>query len=505
VQRVAIIDLGSNTARLVAYAYEPQRRYQLIDELRAVVRLSQGMGSDGLIRDDAFERGIEALRGFRSYCDAAGIDAIHATATSAVRAASNRESFLAAAEARAGISLQLLDEQAEAAAGVVAVANSLPLTDALVLDVGGGSAQLSLMQARRFAKGASWLIGAVRATEAYLPSDPPKKREIKALQKHVRKLVTPFARTLPPGLPLVGMGGTVRNLAEIQQKREGYPIDLLHGYVLEREALRAVTSELLAKSVKERKGILGLSSDRADIIAAGALVVLELLELLGAPRLTISGQGIREGLFYSYLLADKAEPLLSDVRAFSVLNLMRRYYDQFAHNRHVQKLALSLFDQLGPLHRYSAFERQLLADAALLHDIGMAVNYYDHHKHGFYLTMSAALPGLSHREQALVALLVRYHRKGTPSDQGLAGLLQEGDMTRVSKLAALLRLAEYLERAKAQRVKGVRCHCQEGKVRIEALAEEDPAIEVIEAAKRSELFASAFGVEVEVVTARHGF
>jgi exopolyphosphatase/guanosine-5'-triphosphate,3'-diphosphate pyrophosphatase len=502
VQRVAIIDRGSNTARLVAYAYEPGRRYQLIDELRAVVRLSQGMGEDGLIREDAFARGIEALRGFRSYCDAAGIAAIHATATSAVRAATNRESFLAAAEARAGITLQLLDEQAEAAAGVVAVANSLPLADALVLDVGGGSAQLSLMGERRYVKGASWPIGAVRTTEAFLHSDPPKKRELKALQKHVCKLVTPFARTLPPGLPLVGMGGTVRNLAEIQQKREGYPIDLLHGYALGREALREVSGELLAKSVKERKGIPGLSSDRADIIAAGALVVLELLDQLGAPRLTVSGQGIREGLFYPHLLAHQSEPLLADVRAFNVLNLMRRYYDHPTHNLHVQKLALELFDQLKPLHHYGAFERRLLADAALLHDIGMAVSYYDHHKHGFYLTMSAALPGLSHREQALVALLVRYHRKGTPSDQGLGALLAEDDMTRVNKLAALLRLAEYLERAKAQRVMGVRCRYEDGKVRIEALATEDPAIEVIETTKRSELFASAFGVEVAVVTNR---
>lgn len=497
---VAIIDLGSNTARLVALAYSPNYSFKLIDELRDVVRLSEGMGDAKIIRAEAFERGLYTLQTFKAYCDAVGIREICATATSAVRDAANGASFLAAVAAKTGLKLRLLSGQAEAYYGVLAVANSFALEDAVVFDLGGGSAQLSLMRGRRFARGYSWPLGTVRLSERFLRSDPPKKKEIKALVKHVRAALSEVDLDLR-GLPLIAMGGTVRNLADIQQKRERYPLDLLHGYLLRAEALDSIVEELISKPVAERRAIPGLSADRADIIAAGALVVREVIAWLGVPGLVVSGQGLREGLFYPYLLDFQDPPLLADVREFSVHNLARLYYDRPAHNAHVRKLALSLFDQLGPLHGYGAFERELLAAAAIIHDIGMAVNYYDHHKHGYYLTLSAALPGFSHREQALLALLVRYHRKGKPDPQGVGGLLGEGDMERVHKLAALLRLAEYLERSKAQRVREVRCHLGQGYVQIEALAAGDARVEVRQANLRSDLLASAYGVKVEVVLA----
>ena len=496
-KRVAIIDLGSNTARLVVLAYDINRSYRLIDELREVVRLSEGMGDAAIIRADAFERGISALCTFRAYCDAVGITNIHATATSAVRDAANGESFLAAARERANLELRILAGEEEAYYGTLAVANSLPYQDAVVLDLGGGSAQLSLMKARQFVTGSSWPIGAVKMTERFFNQHPPKKKDVKALIKHVRKQVGNWYQD-KDALPVIGMGGTLRNLADIHHKKTNYPVDLLHGYELSKDALNDVVEDLLSKSVKERGDISGLNRDRADIIAAGGVVIRELLELSGASGIVISGQGIREGLFYPSLVTP-APHLVADVRAFSVENLARQYYDHPAHNQHVQMLALLLFDQLAELHSFGSFERDVLAAAALVHDIGMAVNYYDHHKHGFYLAMSAALPGFTHREQALIALLVRYHRKGKPDALSVEGLLLEGDMDRVMKLAALLRLAEYLERSKAQRVTNVRCHVSDKYVQIEVIAAGDAQVEVKEAALRSDLLENAYGVTVDVM------
>jgi len=499
-RRIGIIDLGSNTGRLIALAYQPGYSYKLIDELRDVVRLAEGMGAAKSIRAEAFERGLDTLSTFKAYCDAVGIDEICATATSAVRDAANGPDFLAAVEAKTGLRLRLLSSEEEAYYGVLAVANSFALDSAAVFDLGGGSAQLGLMEGRRFKRSYSWPLGAVRLTERFLLSDPPSKKELKALTKYVREALKQVDAGFG-GLPLVGMGGTVRNLGDIQQKREGYPIDLLHGYLLRQEALDKIVEEIISKPLAERRAIPGLGADRADIIAAGALVVREAVSLLGAPGLIISGQGLREGLFYPYLLSFQDPPLLTDVRGFSVHNLAYQYYNRPAHNAHVRKLALSLFDQLLPLHGYGTFERELLAAAASIHDIGMAVNYYDHHKHGYYLVLSAALPGFSHREQALLALLVRYHRKGRPEVQGVGGVLAEGDLERVHKLAALLRLAEYLERSKAQRVRDVRCHRSEGCLRVEALADGDARIEIKQANLRSDLLARAYGVKVEVALA----
>ncbi|MEJ2288542.1 MAG: Ppx/GppA phosphatase family protein [Deinococcales bacterium] len=478
---LGIIDLGSNTARLVVLVYRAGYRYRRLDELREVVRLSEGMGASRILRAEPFERGLEALRTFRSYCDAVGIEDIKATATSAVRAAVNGEAFVEAARQRAGIELEVLTGRQEAEYGALAIANSLDVQDAAVFDLGGGSMQLSVLQDRPF-----------------LTSDPPRGRELKALRKHVREALAPRLAQMPGRLPVVGMGGTLRNLANIVQSRSGYRPDLLHGYRLGRQALEELVAELAASTVEERRGIKGLNGDRADIIVAGGAVIAETLAALEADDVLISGQGLREGLFYPYLFPDDAH-LAPDVREFSALNLMREYYDNPAHNEHVRRLSLQLFDQLATLHGLGAQERSLLSAAALVHDIGMAVDYYAHHKHGMYLVMGRAMPGFSHREQILIALLVRYHRRGSPADQGYGAVLEPGDVGRLGKMAGMLRLAEYLERSKAQRVRAVRCHLGNGYLQVEALSDGDAEIEVREAAARSDLMASSLGVTVEIV------
>jgi len=499
VRSAGIIDLGSNTARLVVMVYRPGYRYQRLDELREVVRLPEGMGGSGILRAAPFERGLQALRTFRSYCDANAIDDVRATATSAVRQASNGAAFVAAARERAGVVLEVLSGEEEARYGALAVANSLAVDDAVVFDLGGGSMQLSSLAGRRFAGGGAVPLGAVRMTEAFLEGDPPKPKALKALRRHVREVLAPRVAELPRGIPVVGMGGSLRNLANVVQSRSGYRPELLHGYRLERRALERLSDELAVMPVAARRDVKGLNRDRADIIVAGSVVIVEALAALDADEVIISGQGLREGLFYPYLFPE-GDHLAPDLRAFSILNLMREYYDNPAHNDHVRLLALELFDQLAPLHGLGPDARELLGAAALIHDIGMAVDYYAHHKHGMYLVMGRALPGFSHREQVLIGLLVRYHRRGAPADLGFGGALEAGDMERLTTLAGLLRLAEYLERSKAQRVRGLRCHLGDGVVQIEALSRGDAEIEVREAGLRSGLLAAALGITVEVVS-----
>lgn len=495
---VGIIDLGSNTARLVVLLYRADYRFQLLDELREVVRLSEGMGPSRILRAEPFERGLQALRTFRSYCDAVGIDDLRATATSAVRAAINGEAFVEAAQQRAGVELEILTGQQEAEHGALAVANSFDVQDAVVFDLGGGSMQLSRLRGRRFEQGGALPLGAVRTTEAFLTSDPPRGRELKALRRHVREQLAPRLAELPLGVAVVGMGGTLRNLANIVQSRTGYRPDLLHGYRLRREALEELVADLAGRSVQRRRDVKGLNRDRADIIVAGGVVIAETLAALQVDEVSISGQGLREGLFYPFLFPH-GDHLAPDVREFSALNLMREYYDNAPHNLHVRHLALQLFDQLADLHGLGAWERSVLAAAALVHDIGMAVDYYAHHKHGMYLVMGRAMPGFSHREQVLIALLVRYHRRGSPSDQGYGAVLEDGDLDRLTRLAGMLRLAEYLERSKAQRVRDVHCHLGDGYLQVEALSNGDAEIEIREAGARSDLMAASLGVSVEVV------
>lgn len=497
-KRIAIVDLGSNTAKLVALAYEPGRSWRQLDELRAVVRLSEGLEEGGALRPKPFARGLAALRTFASYARAAGVDDLVATTTSAVRDAANGAAFVAAAR-DLGVELRVLDGEEEARTGALAVANGLGVHDAVTLDLGGGSFQLAELRGRRWWRGASWPLGAVRATERYLRGDPPKAKGVKTLAEAARAAAEPWFAAGSTPTTLVGVGGTLRNLANAHQKRVGYPLDLLHGYRFPAADLRALATELAAMTTAQRAEVPGLNRDRADIVAAGAIAIAEVVAASGVAEVLVSGQGLREGLFYPFLLPDAPDHLLDDVRAFSVLNLMRQYHDDPAHNGHVRALALALFDGTAPLHGLGAAERELLGHAAWIHDIGMAVDYYRHEHHGLTLTLGRPLPGFDHREQVLLALLVRYHRKGTPAADGFEQVLAAGDVDRLRLLAGMLRLAEYLERGKAQRVAGVDVELDGDEVRVLARSEGDVHVELEAAWLRRDLLAGALGKRVAVL------
>ncbi|AEV16178.1 Exopolyphosphatase [Thermus sp. CCB_US3_UF1] len=488
---LAVLDLGSGTFRLVVYRYRPGLSYVLADELREAVALGEGL-AQGRIGLAALERGRKALRAFADFLQASPVDEVVSLATSAVRDAENGAQILA--EARAlGLDPRVLPGEEEARLGVLAVANALPLAEAWVVDQGGGSAQVSRMEGRAFRWGRALPLGALRLTEAFLASDPPTREEVKALEREVARHLK--ALPLEGGLPLVGLGGNIRAMARLHQKRRAYPLDLLHGAYLSREAVEELYQDLLRLPWRARAG-LGLQPDRARTLPASLAFFRTLMKRLRAPGLWVSGVGIREGVLFAHLLPPPH--LLPDPRAFAVENLFQRYPFALAHRDRVKALARELFLGLQPLHRYGEEEARLLEEAAHLHDIGMHLGYHDHHKHGAYLVLAEPLFGFSHREQALLALLVRYHRRGEPALGGLRPLFGRGDGRRLLRLSAILRLAEMLERSRAGRVRGVRVELGE-RIRLRLLAPEDPWVERVEAEKQGGLFLQAFGLPLEVV------
>ncbi|MER3482615.1 MAG: exopolyphosphatase [Meiothermus sp.] len=499
-QRLGIVDLGSGTSRLVVYLFEPGKHFRLVDEIREAVRLGQGLASDNRLTEAGMERALSALKLYADFAQATELEELRVIATSAARDAENGPEFLRQVRSL-GLNVRVLSGGDEARYGVLAVGNSFAFEDAWVMDLGGGSAQLSRMGERRYRYGVAYPLGAVRLTEMFLRADPPKKGEIEDLERFVRKEmrgVLEEVRSRP--LPLVAMGGTVRNLAKIAQKKENYPVDLIHGYFLSQKGLEDAVDELLDHPTAERRELDGLQADRADVIVAGALVYRTVLRESGLDGIWISGQGVREGVFYEEFLPKPH--LVPDVRGFAVRNLFARYPQDYGHTARVRHLCRQLFRLLEPLHGYGKAEETLLDEAALLHDIGMSVGYYDHHKHGEYLTMSAAIPGLTHREQALIALMVRYHRKGEPKAGMYKPLLEDGDNKRLLRLTTLLRITEYLERSRAGRVEGLEVSLEPKVVRVGLRSDEEPWVEIAETAKQGKLFQQAFGRELVLEWAR---
>lgn len=499
-RRVGIADLGSNTARLVVFEFEPGRWFQMIDSVREPVRLGEGLARDGRMGRAAVARALAAVELFEDYGSAVGLDELEILATSAVRDATNSDDVLGPIRDE-GYSVRVLPGEEEAELGVLAVANSFPESDGWVMDLGGGSAQVSRMEGRRYRGGRAYPLGAVRLTEKFFSQDPPAASEIEALEARVAAELGPIAKEIrASGWPLFAMGGTVRNLAKIDRGFRAYALPILHDYRLSHEGLDRVVETLLGMPLEQRRAVAGLRPDRADIIVAGALVYRWLMRAAELDEIRISGHGLREGALYRHLLP--SPHCIDDVRKFSVQNLARRHPQPALHLERVSILADDLFRALEPIHGLGAVERELLAAAAELHDVGTSLDYYRHEKHGEYILVSAPLPGFDHRELALLSLMVRYHRKGEPRVKAYDGLLDATDERVLAQLTACLRAAESLERSRAGRVREVEVDFDDSSIRLTLVADEEPAVELWEVRQHSALFEQAFGGRRLEVAAR---
>lgn len=505
-QRAGIIDLGSNSARLVVAEYAPGQAYRISEQVSRRVRLSANVGPDGALHPDAMDRALKTLVMFRTFLRARRIRHVIPVATAAVRDASNQAEFLRRVRLATGLRLRVLTGRQEAFVGALGAINSTGLREGIVMDVGGGSAEFSLIRKGRFRRGLTLPLGAVRLTEAFFgklnDGDVPAPAAVERLAEHIAAALEPLDwLEIGEAGQFVGLGGTVRALARIDREAGHYPLGLVHGYRIKRRRLDEWVDRLRRLAPKERsRTVDGLASDRGDIILAGAMVVAAALRRVGADRLLVSGQGLREGLLYQELLLEAASPVLRNTREFSVLNLARHFdYDEI-HSEHVYALADALFAQLQPITGYDAAERQWLWAAAQLHDIGTVVDYYDHHKHSAYILLGAGLPGYTHRELVLIAQMCLYHRKGQPSLAPYESMMKSGDPERLSRLAALLRLAEYLDRGRAQAVAGLRLHFDTSRARLAVRARPgaEAAVEVWEAQRNADLFEAAYGLKLEI-------
>ena len=537
-ERLAVVDLGSNSFRLVVFVAK-EESWRRTDEIYEPVRIGEGLAASGRLGEEPMRRALATLDVFDHFCRAADLhgDAVDAVATSAIRDAENAAGFLALARERTSLPIRVLSREEEARYGYLAAVNSTTLTDGCVLDLGGGSLQLVRVAERVAHELCSWRLGAVRMTERFLPANgPAKRKQIEELREHVADELARAAwlSHRDAGSRLVGIGGTVRNLAAAVQRASGLPAGGVQAAIVSREALGELVERLAALPARERSSVPGIKPARADLVLAGAIVVQGALLAGGFESLEVTEAGLREGVFFERLLADPRPipdgqpipdgrpPLFADLRRTSVLNLAAQYRPDAAHIDHVATLALAMFDELARLglHAGDRVERELLWAACMLHDIGMSVDYDDHHKHSRYLILNGGLPGYAPIEVAIIAQAARYHRKGMPDPGPLVALFGPGDAARLDRCAVLLRLAEDLERSRDQLVRATRftlvgapsdetdagagagaraqANGDGGEIELRLIADGESAVPRWAASRESELFARAFHRELLV-------
>jgi exopolyphosphatase / guanosine-5'-triphosphate,3'-diphosphate pyrophosphatase len=504
VERVAVIDMGSNSWRLVVFGYEPGTPWwSLVDEIREAVRIGAGMGeqkgSERVLRPDRVKLALHTAAVYSAFCRATGVDQIEALATSAIRDAVNGDELLAEIERTTGLGARVISGEEEARYGWLAIANSTTIEDGFGLDMGGGSVQTLRLEGRRLRASASLPLGSVRVSEEFLPGEKATAKGMRALRERVAADLAELGWWSGGGR-LVGIGGTIRNLAAAAMKRLDLPDIDVQGFALTRDAVEELIGELAERPASKRGGVRGIKPDRGDVILGGALVLAAMLDAGGFDAVEVTEAGLREGIFFERLLGTRE--LFMDVRQESVENLAHRFDTDQDHVNHVARLSLAMFDGLAAagLHELGDAERELLWAACILHDIGTAIDYDDHHRHSQYLILNAGLPGYSPRELVLIGLIARYHRKGEPDASQLGDLAEPRDAGRLRVLSGVIRLAEQLERSRDRSIRAVSVGTANGSVELLASTtpDGDPSVPIWAARQNSGLLSEAVGRPVEI-------
>ncbi|HUQ46152.1 MAG TPA: Ppx/GppA phosphatase family protein [Gemmatimonadaceae bacterium] len=449
-RRIAAIDIGSNSVRQIVADVTPDGGITVVDEMKAAPRLGADLDVTGVLGTTAMERAAEAVGRMATLARQLGASRIEAVATSAVRDAANGDQFVARVRQEAGLDLRIIDGAGEARLSwLSALAHfDVGVGRTVVMDIGGGSLELALAADGVLDDLVSLPFGALRLTERYLRGGTSPK----AMEKLRRTVRAALKDVLPRrdwrGAQLIGSGGTFTNLAGIHLARRGMLVARnVHATAVPRVDVEHILDALAAMPSDERRAVAGLNAERADIIVAGIAVAAEVMARIEARDVHVSRYGIREGLLLEIARVTPAVADPGEARERSVREFAARCHYEEGHASQVQRLALRLFDAFGARLGCTPGDRQTLADAALLHDVGYHINYDRHHKHSYHLILHAELLGITPAEQVVIANVARYHRGAPPKKKhrNFSGLDKEL-RDRILRLSAILRVADGFDR-----------------------------------------------------------
>ncbi len=485
--RLAAIDIGTNSVHMIVVQVRPDFSFEVIDREKEMVRLGAG-GLDGKkLTREAMGAALQALSKFERLARSHQVDEILAVATSATREAENGGAFLKAIERKTGVSPRIITGTEEARLIHLAAVYGVDTPKAaVVIDIGGGSVEITLGSGREVKFARSFKIGVIRLTQRFVDSDPIASRDERKMARFIGEQVDRYVEHIvEAGFDrVIGTSGTILSLGTVATAIDrGTPPDEVRNLRVPAKSLRRVRKMAVAMDLEERMRVPGQDPRRADLMVAGAVLLDALLKKLDADEITLCDLALREGVVLDYIHRHRRDiarvDRYPDVRKRSVVELAERCSWEGDHSRQVAALALGLFDQTRRVHGLGDKQREWLEVASFLHDIGNHISYKSHHRHSYYLIKNGNLRGFEPDEIEIIALLARYHRRATPkSDHDGFQDLDHTSRKTVEVLSAFLRLAETLDRSRHGVVKGLEVRERLGQLRIKVEAVGDAELEV---------------------------
>ena len=495
--RIAAIDVGSNSLHMVVAQADPDGSVTTLWRMKEMVGLGRISFPSRQLSADAMDRAISTLRRFQQAARARGCEKILAVATSAVREAENGGDFLRRARRELGMGVKVVSARDEARLIYLGVRHAVELGTRphFILDIGGGSVEFIVADRTKAALLESRKLGAARMTAQFVSTDPISPADLKALLAHYEKELAPVCDSILALKPVAALGtsGTMENLSAMcaaMDKRE-------NSGIVERDSLSRLLTKLIESRSKDRAAMSGLDDQRKDQVIAGALLVGELLRRLNLSEIRLCKSALREGIMLEYLnrhLPDlQIRRNVPDPRRRSVLDLARRCDWHQSHSEQVARLAADLFDCTKTLHGLGTEHRELIEYAAMLHDIGWHIAREGHHKHSQYLILHGDLKNFSREEIRIIANITRYHRKSPPKMSHKHFSALSANARKVVRVgAALLRIADGLDRSHSNVITGLSCQITRKRVEITLKARGDAELELWGARSKRDFFAAVF-------------
>jgi exopolyphosphatase/guanosine-5'-triphosphate,3'-diphosphate pyrophosphatase len=499
--RLAAIDIGTNSIRLIVA--EPLRggNYRILDEEKESARLGEHLGRTGRLEPAAIDKALDALRRMKQIAEGFQTTELKTIATCAVREAANGEEFVRRAREELGLEIEVIGAQQEALLAFSSVQRAFDLTGkhVAVVDIGGGSTEIVLALGNLVEAVYATRLGAVRLSEAYpdTATNAGYGELVEAIDRHLRKNTKNPVFT--PHL-LFGSGGTFTSLAAMTMAAKGQNGMPVRGYQVSRADVRHLLERLRKMPLKLRASVPGLSPDRADIIVAGLAIIDRVMERFEVNAVQVHNRGVRDGLLLSMIdrsLGTSVEP--SRDRDAALERLAASCGCEMQHSRHVARLAGSIFAQLAPHYHLNPADQVLLEAAAKLQDVGYLINYDQHHKHSYHLILHSRLEGFKPNELELIANVARYHRGAAPKRKHANfQKLSPRDQNRVRQMAAILRVAGGLDRSNTGQVTDVKVEMRKKELVLKISAAQYPEVDIWGARKRERLFEKVFDTKLAI-------
>ncbi|MDU7948504.1 MAG: Ppx/GppA phosphatase family protein [Clostridium sp.] len=495
--RVGIIDIGPSSLRLMLTEVNEHGYFKIIDELKTSIRLCHDLVTDYGICNENSKTILSTLRAYKSLCTVSGANKIFAVATESLREAKNKDILLPLIKKELDIDIRVLSCDEEIYYNFLGIKRSIYIGNSLMIEVAGTDTHLAWVQGDKILKSITLPIGSVNLTYKFNLRDRILPQDLTDTFEFITSKLNDIDWLMETKFDsIIGIASTVRNLGKIDRVRKRYPFDIPHNYELSDIDVQEIFNLLKCKDYKQRQKLDGMEPELADIIVGGTAIFKRVVNMVQCNKIIISGRGLREGLMYEYL--DNKYSIPEDILNYSINEILETLNCDKNHALNVFKIAYNLFNSLKPLHHLGDEYLNIIKTSSMLHDCGISINYYGHHKHSFYIILNSYINGLTHKELLMSAAIAASHRFNsyqTPLSP-FSSVISQLDLRSVKLIGVLIKIAEGLDRSLVGAVKKLQVSFDSHTVTIKVSSDIDVDFEIRQALRASEKFREIYGKEL---------